>query len=86
MCSFLAAIKLSRILAFALRTMVGSCAYFTYLVDQYDPQYSTKKSRVILGYTGKRWEQHIIMALDSALNKWADDVPEHRENAAFRLS
>jgi hypothetical protein len=40
-------------------------------------QYSTKKSRVILGYVGKRWEQNILAALDSALNKWMDTVPEH---------
>ena len=41
-------------------------------------QYSTKKSRIILGYVGKGWEQRIVMALDSALNKWVDYVPEHR--------
>ncbi|KAF9646992.1 hypothetical protein BDM02DRAFT_2831037 [Thelephora ganbajun] len=39
--------------------------------------YSTKKSRVVLGYVGKRWEQRILATLDSALNKWMDTVPEH---------
>lgn len=46
-------------------------------------QYSTKRSRAVLGYVGKRWEHHIAMALDSALNKWVDCVPEHRESSIF---
>lgn len=33
----------------------------------------------MLGYVGKRWEQHTVTALDSALNKWVNSVPEHRE-------
>ncbi|KAF9646991.1 hypothetical protein BDM02DRAFT_3188330 [Thelephora ganbajun] len=38
--------------------------------------YSTRKSRIILGYVGKSWEKHMVATLDSALNKWVDTVPE----------
>jgi len=42
--------------------------------------YSTTKSRVQMGLTGPRWEQDVVSELDSALNKWLDTVPEHRES------
>lgn len=34
----------------------------------------------MLGFIGPRWEQHIVSELDSALNKWIDAVPDHRES------
>ncbi|KAI0337248.1 hypothetical protein BDW22DRAFT_1364333 [Trametopsis cervina] len=51
--------------------------------------YSINKSKVLLGFIGPRWEQHIVSELDSALNKWIDAVPDHlrwdpnRENPEF---
>ncbi|KAF9778873.1 fungal-specific transcription factor domain-containing protein [Thelephora terrestris] len=39
--------------------------------------YSTKRSKVLLGYVGKRWEQRVIATLTSALERWLDTVPEH---------
>ncbi|KAG6840164.1 hypothetical protein C0991_008486 [Blastosporella zonata] len=51
--------------------------------------YSINKSKIIMGFVGKQWEQHIVAELDSALNKWVDTVPEHlrwdpnRENLKF---
>ncbi|KAG6845260.1 hypothetical protein H0H87_011995 [Tephrocybe sp. NHM501043] len=51
--------------------------------------YSINKSKVVLGFVGKQWEQHIVAELDSALNKWVDSVPDHlrwdqnRENLKF---
>ncbi|EJU04909.1 hypothetical protein DACRYDRAFT_114226 [Dacryopinax primogenitus] len=39
--------------------------------------YSINKSKVLLGFVGARWEQHIVAELDSALNKWIDSVPAH---------
>ncbi|KDQ52727.1 hypothetical protein JAAARDRAFT_702130 [Jaapia argillacea MUCL 33604] len=39
--------------------------------------YSINKSRVLLGFVGQQWEQHIVAELDSALNKWIDSVPDH---------
>lgn len=38
--------------------------------------YSINKSKIILGFVGNQWEQHIVAELDSALNKWVDAVPE----------
>ncbi|EEB91818.1 hypothetical protein MPER_09764 [Moniliophthora perniciosa FA553] len=40
--------------------------------------YCINKSRMMLGFTGPQWEQHVVSELDSALNQWADSVPEHR--------
>ncbi|EIW84598.1 hypothetical protein CONPUDRAFT_142812 [Coniophora puteana RWD-64-598 SS2] len=39
--------------------------------------YSINRSKVMLGFTGHKWEQHIVSELDSALNKWIDSVPDH---------
>ena len=44
----------------------------------YSMQYSIKKSKILLGFVGQQWEQHIVAELDSALNKWIDSVPDHR--------
>ncbi|EIW84600.1 hypothetical protein CONPUDRAFT_163679 [Coniophora puteana RWD-64-598 SS2] len=57
---FVSALKLSQILAFALRTI-----------------YSINRSKILLGFVGHKWEQHIVAELDSALNSWIDSVPEH---------
>ncbi|QRV74945.1 Fungal specific transcription factor domain [Ceratobasidium sp. AG-Ba] len=51
--------------------------------------YSINKSKILLGFVGPQWEQHIVAELDSALNKWIDSVPDHlrwdpnRENPLF---
>ncbi|KAF8322612.1 hypothetical protein DL93DRAFT_2050436 [Clavulina sp. PMI_390] len=39
--------------------------------------YTINKSKVLLGFVGERWEQHIVAELDSAMNKWLDAVPDH---------
>ncbi|KAF9220414.1 hypothetical protein BS17DRAFT_344209 [Gyrodon lividus] len=39
--------------------------------------YSINKSKVLLGFVGQQWEQHIVAELDSALNRWIDAVPHH---------
>ncbi|KAJ2936610.1 hypothetical protein H1R20_g483, partial [Candolleomyces eurysporus] len=39
--------------------------------------YSINKSKILLGFVGPQWEQHIVAELDSALNKWVDSVPDH---------
>ncbi|KAK2459718.1 hypothetical protein APHAL10511_008252 [Amanita phalloides] len=38
--------------------------------------YSINKSKVLLGFVGEQWEQHIVAELDSALNRWVDCVPD----------
>ncbi|KAH0832830.1 hypothetical protein J3R83DRAFT_11755 [Lanmaoa asiatica] len=39
--------------------------------------YSINKSKILLGFVGQQWEQHIVAELDSSLNKWIDEVPDH---------
>ncbi|KAF8875510.1 fungal-specific transcription factor domain-containing protein [Infundibulicybe gibba] len=39
--------------------------------------YAINKSKVVHGLVGKKWEQHIVSELDSALNKWVDSIPPH---------
>ena len=41
-------------------------------------QYAINKAKAALGFVGHQWDQHIVAELDSALNKWFDDVPDHR--------
>ncbi|KAG2018384.1 nuclear protein [Coprinopsis cinerea AmutBmut pab1-1] len=51
--------------------------------------YSINKSKILLGFIGPQWEQHIVAELDSTLNKWVDSIPSHlrwdptRENEDF---
>ncbi|KAJ3553324.1 hypothetical protein NP233_g12670 [Leucocoprinus birnbaumii] len=39
--------------------------------------YSINKSKILLGFVGDQWEQHIVAELDSALNHFVDSVPDH---------
>lgn len=39
--------------------------------------YSINKSKILLGLAGQQWEQHIVAEIDSALNKWVDNVSDH---------
>ncbi|KAG9308124.1 hypothetical protein JVU11DRAFT_12476 [Chiua virens] len=45
--------------------------------------YSINKSKILLGFVGPQWEQHIVAELDSSLNKWIDEVPDHREQRSL---
>jgi hypothetical protein len=81
-------LKLNQVLAFTLRTIVrfyfkvstlsNSCVADDNSYNPYLPQYSINKSKILLGFVGQQWEQHIVAELDSALNKWIDSVPDHR--------
>ncbi|EEB93161.1 hypothetical protein MPER_08227, partial [Moniliophthora perniciosa FA553] len=31
----------------------------------------------LLGLAGPQWEQRVVTELDSALNQWADSLPDH---------
>ncbi|KAH6913531.1 fungal-specific transcription factor domain-containing protein [Coprinopsis sp. MPI-PUGE-AT-0042] len=46
--------------------------------------YSINKSKILLGFIGPKWEQHIVAELDSALNKWIDSIPYHLRWDPFR--
>ncbi|EPQ52682.1 hypothetical protein GLOTRDRAFT_79806, partial [Gloeophyllum trabeum ATCC 11539] len=39
--------------------------------------YCINKSKVLLGFVGPEWEQRIVAELDSEVNKWFDELPEH---------
>ncbi len=78
--AFVYMLRLGQILAFAMRTIVsglaramGPALTMIYL------QYATNKSRAQLGRSDEQWEQRIVADLDSALNKWSDSLPSHRE-------
>ncbi|KAG8988538.1 hypothetical protein FRB90_002686 [Tulasnella sp. 427] len=39
--------------------------------------YSINKSKVHLGFVGPEWESRTVAELDSALNSWLDNIPDH---------
>ncbi|KAG8943600.1 hypothetical protein FRC04_002761 [Tulasnella sp. 424] len=49
----------------------GILAYATRTV------YSINKSKVHLGFVGPEWESRTVAELDSALNSWLDNIPDH---------
>lgn len=71
-------IRLNVLLSMALRTIVCISWPFLHCSDVV-VQYAINKSKILLGFGGEKWEQHIVAELDSALNQWVDSVPEHRE-------
>lgn len=38
-----------------------------------------------IGLTKLEWNEKIVAELDSSLNKWADDLPEHREYGRIKV-
>ena len=46
-------------------------------------QYSINKPKILLGFVGQPWQQHVVAEMDSALNKWVDSVPDHRTSQTF---
>ncbi|KAF8066999.1 fungal-specific transcription factor domain-containing protein [Lyophyllum atratum] len=39
--------------------------------------YAINKSKILLGFVGQQWEENIVAELDSALNAWVDNLPDH---------
>ncbi|KAJ7645245.1 fungal-specific transcription factor domain-containing protein [Mycena polygramma] len=39
--------------------------------------YSTNRSKTLIGLGDDRWEEQVVVELDSALNTWFESVPEH---------
>ncbi|KAJ7248130.1 fungal-specific transcription factor domain-containing protein [Mycena haematopus] len=39
--------------------------------------YSTNRSKTLIGLGDDRWEEQVVIELDSALNKWFDTIPTH---------
>lgn len=72
-------LRLNQIQAFAMRTIVGDVpSPRAGLMSDSFLQYSTTKSKSILGFVGPQWEERIVAELDSALNNWRDSVPQWR--------
>ena len=61
-----------------MRTIV-SFQYDAWAALTHGSKYSINRSKVLLGYVGPQWQQTIVAQLDSALNKWVDSIPDHRE-------
>ena len=73
-------LRLNQIHAFAMRTIVRSSQLdLQESRINVDAQYSTNKSKALLGFVGSQWEERIVAELDSAMNAWIDSVPHHRE-------
>jgi hypothetical protein len=64
--------------AFVVPSESFNLAWLTSVHGLYSLQYSINKSKILLGFVGQQWEQHIVAELDSALNKWIDSIPDHR--------
>ena len=47
--------------------------------------YCTARSRISMGHVGPEWEKKIAAQLDAAMNKWIDELPEHRERSLSRI-
>lgn len=85
---FICEIKLKRILAFALRTLVGAhvlCRRRRKMTLGRS-QYSINKSKTLLGFVGPNWEQHVVRQLDADLQQWRAVVPPHRQWHRFDAS
>jgi len=85
--AFVLSLKLNKVLAVLVRTIVSVCILFSLPNRMTGPsfQYSLRNNRVLLGFIGENWEQQIVSELDSALNQWVDSVPDHRKFKLFDL-
>ncbi|KAJ7131189.1 fungal-specific transcription factor domain-containing protein [Mycena epipterygia] len=39
--------------------------------------YSTNRSKILIGLGDDKWEEQVVVELDSALNKWFETIPSH---------
>lgn len=76
---------MSRILGYALRTIVRIMLKPIYRHSHHSMQYTTKKAKTLFGFVGPDWERQIVANFDSVLNRWADSLPDHRTSCAFSL-
>ena len=74
---FVCLIRLGRILALAMRTIVSVISTNFFDAKLTLQQYSSNKSKVQLARSDQQWEERIVAELDSGLNKWATSLPSH---------
>lgn len=78
--AFNSRIRLSQVLAFAIRTVVCDMFAMRYAAadSRRSTQCATEKSKNLLGLTGRHWKEKVVSELNSALTEWAKSVPGHR--------
>jgi hypothetical protein len=74
--AFVCAIQLTRMLAFALRTVVSRIVSTLFGHSHPFLQYSVNKSQMLHGFLGPEWEQKVTVELSSALNRWYESIPD----------
>ncbi|KAJ6591569.1 fungal-specific transcription factor domain-containing protein, partial [Mycena vulgaris] len=80
--AFILYLRLCQVVSFALRTIASPplLPQFMQISQLFPVQYSINKSKVLLGLSKGNdtgWDSRIVTELDSALNKWIDDLPDH---------
>jgi len=73
--------RLNQITSFAMRTIV-SYRYAVWAALTCRSKYSINRSKVLLGYVGPKWQQAVVVQLDSALNEWVDSIPDHCKSSS----
>jgi hypothetical protein len=73
-------LKLTKISAFAVRTLVGK-AVPSHMHYSFQLQYVVDKSKVAPhGTTTSEWRERTVAQLNTAMSQWVDSVPDHRTN------
>ena len=87
---FVGMLKLTQIMAHALRTIVRHLSSFKKTMSTRDLprialffKYCIDKSKVLLGLVSDDWPQQIVSQLNTALDEWVESVPEHRMYLEF---
>ena len=75
-------IKLSHIIAYALKTLVCSAIWGSSDVPpDHAPnphsQYTPSRAKAALGLTGADWKEQTVQKLNDALLKWLEELPPH---------
>ena len=85
-------LKLTKISAFAVRTLVGHrgpCPGNSALIVSLPSQYAVDKSKVApAGITTSEWRERTVAQLNAAMSQWVDSLPDHRTklpSVAFTL-
>ena len=80
--AFIWVIKLSNVVSSALRTIVSNLFLPTRVGSLPTGgciQHAGKKAKHFHGFVGATWEEKAIAYHDTALNRWAESLPEHCE-------
>ena len=77
---FICSIQLSKIMHFALRTVVSMTYTASGLAIDCNLKYANTKTKAHSGFTGGEWLLRTISHLDSLLNDWSSSIPDHRES------